>query len=127
MQVYPNRVATVTSTTACNINNTIDGSSSFNLVSTSCPNGRWYWTENYSNSSSPYTGAGVTALPFTITGTSQASINISAYTPLTAGGGSGGRITMFIELINKGSSSLAITSSGVSGLFSGASSYYASF
>jgi hypothetical protein len=126
LQVYPSRVPTVTSTTACNIDNTIDGTgTNFSLTSTSAPNGRWYWVENYSNTGSQYTGGNLTPNPFAITATSLSSINFVIFTPLTTGSSQGGRITMFMEIINKGINS-PITTSGVSTFFP-AGQYYTSF
>lgn len=64
LQLYPNRLFNGTTDDQWNINNKINGNSSYNYTNaTYAPNGRWYWT--YQQNFSGVSGANGWLVPFT--------------------------------------------------------------
>lgn len=127
IDVYPNRIVTTNTTPAiCLLNGTINGNNAYALTDpTYAPNGRFYWTRSYQNSSALNTGSPVPpANPISILTTNGTQFIINVTPPNTGTGA--WRLSATIELIQQGG--LPVTTSGVSGLFTGTGgSFYTSF
>lgn len=129
MSVYPNIVPTTTGNpnlgvTGCQLNNAIDGNSSYiiNPVTANAPSGRWYWVDYPSNPSGGATGA--IPCPVYISGVTGTSVVFNFLDPMGGATGETYNYSASFEILQQGYGG-TISSSGVNTMFTGAS--YATF
>ena len=124
MNVYPNRVPTVSATAICLLSGSINGNLNYSMIdATYAPNNRWYWVEDYSNSNVVNSTNNVPNNIF-INSTNQSSITFVLNPPLLPSTPCGYRITTNIQILQQGTTGLTISSSGISSIFN---NYYNTF
>jgi hypothetical protein len=119
MDVWPNRVPTVSSSGVCLPSGVLNGNGAYVLTDpTYAPSGRWYWIRNYSNSTLP--SATAVTDPFSFTSSAQSSVTFVLNAPST--GTVNYSIEATVEVVNR-STGTTLTSSNVSTCFAAGSSY----
>jgi len=123
MDVYPNRVPTITAGNNNALpNGTINGNASYVMTdATYAPNGRWYWVRNYSSSTISPTSPTAITNPIFFLSNAQSRLAIQ-FTPPDSNGLGFFTNEVSIEIVNR-SSGTSFTSSGINGF----TSFYASF
>ena len=115
IDVYPYRCPTTGATTNL-LSGSINGNTTFNITGSPAyaPLGRFYWTENYSESNTRAATGLDTANPIQITTGNQSQFIFSFGSPFpsTNNSTSNSTTTIYIELINPGITNQAITISG---------------
>ena len=123
MDVYPNRVPTITAGNNLALpNGTINGNASYVMTdATYAPNGRWYWVRNYSSSTISPTSPTAITNPLFFLSNAQSRLAIQ-FNPPDSNGLGFFTVEASIEIINR-SSGTSFTSGGINGF----TSFYASF
>ena len=115
IDVYPYRCPTTGATTNL-LSGSLNGITTFNITSnpTYAPSGRFYWTENYTESNTRASSGLDTANPIQITTGTQQQFTFSFGTPFPSSNNStsNSTTTIYIELINPGLTNQSLTISG---------------